>query len=100
MVTSKVKIGALTYKIEYREMDGRWGHCDFDNVKIVLDPAPTKDLKQITFLHECIHGILLNAGINPEDHDERTIDAIANGIIALLRDNDIYNGDLIKCKKK
>lgn len=100
MLKKKVKIGALEYRIEYRDMDDRWGCCDFDNLKIVLDPTQHKDLLQVTFLHECIHAILLNAGVKPEDHDERTIDAIANGVIALLHDNDLYNKELIRCKKK
>jgi len=42
-------------------------------------------IRRVTLWHEIVHGILYAAG--QTDHDEVLTDAIAHGIVQVLRDN-------------
>ena len=51
------------------------------------------DIQRVTLIHEALHAILYAAGI-AGDHDERVIDALAYGLVSLLRDNPALVGYL------
>ena len=91
-----VKIGPIGYTI--REVRGLrsdddtelLGEIDYSACVIKLDRTANVQCKRVTLLHEVIHGILTNAGV--QEHDESLIDAIAFGLYGVLRDNDELAG--------
>lgn len=87
-----VQIGPLRYKVvEVEELasersgalygDINYGKC---RIRIAADSCP--QIKQATLWHEILHGILAGAA-HTDDHNEAHIDAIAHGLIQVLRDN-------------
>ena len=87
-----IQIGPLRYKVvEVEELasersgalygDICYGKC---RIRIAADSSP--QIKLVTLIHEILHGILANAAL-VEDHNEAHIDALAHGLIQVLRDN-------------
>ncbi len=79
----KIDIGGHSYSINYMDGDkegseGRYllGLNDPRRCKIFLDESMARSRKTETFLHEVIHVILSNTGC---EHNENTIDCLANG---------------------
>ena len=70
-------------------MGNQVGEIDvFEGVIYIEDNAPRGQL--ITLLHEIIHAILYSAGysnLDDEEHDEKFVDAIANGLYTVIKDN-------------
>lgn len=58
----------------------RWLRC-----QIAVAPGVHPQARVQILLHEIVHGILHNAGI--DEQPENTVDAIAHGLIQVLRDN-------------
>ena len=83
----KFDIGGHNYNVNLVESkttsDGKMllGHHDTRTCTINLDGGMSKTRTQETFLHEIVHVILTNAGM--QDHDETMIDATANGLLQL-----------------
>lgn len=87
----QIKIGPLCYEVvEVAELASAGGelHGDINyrkcRIRIDADDAP--QIKRVTLWHEILHGILTGAA-QSEDHNEAHIDALAHGIIQVLRDN-------------
>lgn len=88
-----VQIGPLRYKVvevdELASMGGAgalYGDINYGKCRIRIASDSSAQIKQVTLIHEILHGILNNAAY-PEAHDEQVIDALAHGLIQLLRDN-------------
>lgn len=87
----KIKIGSITYKVMYHDQlldeddNPLNGQIDFDELIIHMDKSLKKELNKVILIHECIHGILNNAG--QEDHDEQYINIISYGIMDLIKNN-------------
>jgi hypothetical protein len=86
-----IQIGPLRYEVvEVEELAGKAGELCGDitaykcRIRIAADMDP--QAKLVTLWHEILHGILSTAAHN-EDHNEAHIDALAHGIIQVLRDN-------------
>ena len=87
----QIKIGPLRFQvIEVPELASESGelHGDinFRKCRIRIDADDSPQIKQITLWHEILHGILYGAA-HRSDHNEAHIDALAHGIIQVLRDN-------------
>jgi len=90
-----LKIGAIQVRVEEDHdlydvtNDGQhrqlWGVFIEQQGLIVLASEASQSRKQVTLVHEALHGILNNA--NVADQDEEQITLLAPGIVALLRDN-------------
>lgn len=82
-----VRIGPIDYELIRGVCHhNSYGECDYDNGCIFIREGMTPAITFITELHEYIHAILFNAGFST-DHDERMVDALANGLALLSRDN-------------
>jgi len=83
----KLDIGGHNYKVNLVESktmeNGKMllGNHDARTCTINLDKGMSKSRTQETFLHEVVHVILTNAGM--QNHDEVVIDATANGLLQL-----------------
>tara|TARA_Y100000361_G_scaffold120859_1_gene112642 strand:+ start:209 stop:529 length:321 start_codon:yes stop_codon:yes gene_type:complete len=82
----EINIGGHDYKIielplqhedESKELYGR--HMVKENI-ILINEDIHKSRKEETLIHEILHAIFFNYGLN---HDERVIDAISNGLFQL-----------------
>ena len=81
-----ITIGAVVYRVVERELDGTLcGDIDPMACRIRIRDDMHAQAQQVTLWHEVIHGILMNAGYR--DHDEQQIDALAYGLVQVLRDN-------------
>lgn len=98
-----VNIGGIWHKVEWvddlrREFeDGEkqlYGYIDHERCRIQIEQHNDKRVKQASIVHECIHGILHQAGHYDIDrvHEERLAQCLGYGIARLLRDNP----DLVK----
>jgi|9_EtaG_2_1085328.scaffolds.fasta_scaffold00040_32 Zn-dependent peptidase ImmA (M78 family) len=82
----EINIGGHDYKIielplehedKSKELYGR--HMVKENI-ILINEDIHKSRKEETLIHEILHAIFFNYGLN---HDERVIDAISNGLFQL-----------------
>ncbi len=90
-----VKIGAVTYNIkeldDLHDVDGEGrkvyfhGRIDYSEALVKIAEDQAHDVKVVTLWHELLHAILKNAGY--DDHSETHIDALAYGLIQVMRDN-------------
>ena len=86
----QITIGPLSYAVveveELASASGElYGDINYERCRIRIRAESDPQIKHVTLWHEVLHGILRNAAI--EDHDEQQIDALAHGIIQVLRDN-------------
>lgn len=91
----RVKIGPVVYEIHYEknpvgaDEDGKavwlnW-RCRINEASIMLDSTLADDMKPVVLLHETMHAILEQAGV--EDHPESLVKALGYGIVQMLREN-------------
>lgn len=89
-----VKLGPHTYNIvevdNLRGDDGTKldGQIEYHKLTIEIDSDTVSTYKRCVLWHELIHGMLDNAGIDSDMHDETTIDIIASGVMQVLQDNE------------
>jgi hypothetical protein len=87
----QIVIGPISYRVVHIEElasdTGRLhGDIDFSKCRIRLDAGDDPQRQHQTLWHEALHGILWGAG-HRDDHNEAQIEALAHGIIQVLRDN-------------
>lgn len=87
-----VQIGPLRYKVvEVEELaspasGALYGDINYGKCRIRIAADSCAQMKQVTLMHEILHGILVCAA-QTEEHNEAHIDALAHGLIQVLRDN-------------
>ena len=92
----KVKIGPIDYAYELvtdlhdkESGDSKWqplfGQIEYGTGEMRISDTLPPGQRRVTTLHEVIHGVLVNAGI--DDHNEVLISALAHGLVQVLRDN-------------
>lgn len=92
----RIKIGAIGYAYKLvpdlhddYDQQGKWqplyGHIKYNTGEMCVSDSLPPGQRRVTTLHEVIHGVLTNAGI--EDHNETLISALAHGLVQVLRDN-------------
>lgn len=91
MLPNEIKVGPITYTIqevdELRGDSGQLllGQIEYHKARIRLLDSLNANAKEVTLWHELLHALLAGAGYT--DHNEQHIDAIAHGLVQLLRDN-------------
>ncbi len=86
----RILIGPIRYKVVETDIPSICGDINTVKCCIRLNKAMRPDIRQVTLWHEIVHGILYAAG--QTDHDEVLTDAIAHGIVQVLRDNPELRG--------
>jgi hypothetical protein len=90
---SEIKVGAYTYKIvvmgsQESAAKGRYGECASVELRIGIQEWFASPAKAVdTFLHECLHAVFYERGIENEDKEERTVGILSTGLTALFLDN-------------
>ena len=100
---SKLKIGPLTYTVIYTsnpitiddengDSHACWGDIEYISQTIQIDKTATKEKQRVSLLHEAIHAIDKEYQTNLT---EPTVVCLANGIMAILRQNKWFREKLL-----
>lgn len=92
-IPKKFKYMGLEYTVSYASpVDGArpnaWACTNHRQQTIVIDPTMTHQLQEQTFIHELLHVIFFNMGLDQLDKDnmeEVFVNSMANGLYALLK---------------
>ena len=93
VITDEVKIGGKTYdviKIKLPILLDNMAHggiLDTEECKIQLNTERATQSIEHHFIHEILHAIAKDRGLNDLFADETTIDALASGVHAFITDN-------------
>jgi len=89
-IPKSVRIAGLDYAVERVSQTGlelqAEGHINYREQLITLCDTGQAYAK-VTFLHECLHGMLEALGLTEANQDERLIDGLAHQLYQLLEDN-------------
>lgn len=89
-IPNAVKIGGIEYAVTNISQTGldvqREGSISYREQMITICDTG-KEYAKITFLHECIHGMLEALGLYKENENENLIDGLAHQLYQLLEDN-------------
>lgn len=85
----KVKIGGIIYPIEIKDdlvgHTGNWGETNLKKTTIALDSNMSKQRTEQTLVHEIVHGLFMEAGI---EDDEDKVNRLGIVLHQVLKDND------------
>jgi hypothetical protein len=102
MLPAKVKIGAITYKVkEVNNMHEEFDHLGqilYTKGKIQVDKDLADDWKEQVLVHEILHGVFFEAGI--EEQDEDMINRVSIILHQVLKDNDLSFSKSEKVRNK
>ncbi len=78
IIPSEFQLGGIKWTVRrMKRLKGKWGDTNILKQEIrVLDTLP-QEIKEQTFCHELMHAIEIALGNNPDDHDEKAVDARA-----------------------
>lgn len=89
---SKVRIGPIEYDIDYvRDLTGDNGNelvgrAVYHKAQILIDMDQDDNVMPVTMLHEILHAILFQIG-SKHCGDEKLMEGLSTGLLALLKDN-------------
>ena len=90
MLPATVRIGHVDYRVHVQhkpKVKGRLvdGRIRYSRARITVARHLGPQAARLTLWHEIMHGILTHAGLT--DQSEQVIEALANGVVQVLRDN-------------
>ena len=91
---TRIQVGSSTFEVEeyvkeVADAKGHWGKCSWKDAKIYVDTSGNTARTTNTLLHEVVHAIAREWGIelvNPEEN-ERFVECLTNGLLTTLRQN-------------
>ena len=98
----KVEIDGCNFEVIYSKetivVDGKacYGSIDYDASTISIDNNVSEYTKNVSLLHEIVHGILDSRGFREESSDEELVEQTARCLYATL----LHSPDLIKLIQK
>ena len=98
----KIEIDGCNYNVLYSKepiiVDSRtcYGSIDYDTSTISIDNNVSEYTKNVSLLHEIVHGILDSRGFHEESSDEELVEQTARCLYATL----LHSPDLIKLIQK
>lgn len=90
VMTDTVKISGIDYTIGGFDTDvdrNLMGRLSYDVAQIYIRNDLPIDKKYETLLHEVMHAVYMNAGLQPGDEEEKVVTALSSGIYQFLKDN-------------
>lgn len=97
-IPKKLKIGGFIWSVEESEKvsnEGEvFGSTHFKKQRIFIDPSETQQKKEHTLIHEILHAIWWQTGLNnrykdKKEMEEEIIQAVAHGLYQVLKDNSL-----------
>ena len=93
----EIYISPLTYKLVFEDEpkmtpEGDYSaYTDNENLKLVIKRTLAKGKMEVTILHEVLHAILIQAGLNLDEaddsHFEQIIEVLSHSLLALIKNN-------------
>lgn len=88
-----MRIGPIDYEIvECERFSDSLGMIDNETSQIKVLKSLKSQARSVTILHECVHGILYQAGM---EHDDAVAEILAHGFYDLIRNNPTFFEDLV-----
>ena len=88
-IKKKTNIGHVPYTVDNTHDFGEEnliGECIPEKSKILISHELTKEKQQLTYIHECIHGILYEYGVDIGDLDEeKLVTQLTPGVYELIK---------------
>lgn len=88
MRPSAVRIIGKTYGIAYVNGDplaeGEFGECDFDKQRVSIADSLHLEQEQDTVLHELLHAVAHETGVNLQ---ERQVRPLATALLGIIKEN-------------
>ncbi|EGO5453284.1 TPA: hypothetical protein ACHV3V_003115 [Listeria monocytogenes] len=92
-IPEQVKIGAINYKVQEKEVVdndlNNWGACVFHDNHIEVLAGLSDERKEQTLIHEILHAIFYEAGF--EEQDEDLINRAGIVLYQVLKDNNLFH---------
>lgn len=98
----KVEIDGCNFEVIYCKepivVDGKacYGSIDYDSSTISIDNNVSEYTKNVSLLHEIVHGILDSRGFHEESSDEDFVEQVARCLYSTL----LHSPDLVKLIQK
>ena len=98
----KIEIDGCNFEVMYTKepiiVDNKtcYGRIDYDSATILIDDAVADYTKNISLVHEIIHGILDARGFYEESADEDFVEQVARCLYSTL----LHSPDLVKLIQK
>ena len=98
----KIEIDGCNFEVMYTKepiiVDNKtcYGRIDYDSATILIDDAVADYTKNVSLVHEIIHGILDARGFYEESADEDFVEQVARCLYSTL----LHSPDLIKLIQK
>jgi hypothetical protein len=86
----RIKVGAYDWRIKVDPGPSEdYGETNFDKAEITIWPANHQSPERIvgTVIHELLHCIYGDAGLDVNDEEERVVVSFETGLVSLFRDN-------------
>ena len=99
-IPKKIKIGGFIWTIEENQdvaLEGNmFGSTHYRTQKLFLEKESTQQKKEQCLLHEIMHAIWWQTGLNERYKEKREIEeeiiqTLSNGIYQVLKDNKFYD---------
>ena len=98
----KIEIDGCNFEVMYTKepiiVDNKtcYGRIDYDSATILIDDAVADYTKNVSLVHEIIHGILDARGFYEESADEDFVEQVARCLYSTL----LHSPDLLKLIQK
>ena len=98
----KIEIDGCNFEVMYTKepiiVDNKtcYGRIDYDSATILIDDAVADYTKNVSLVHEIIHGILDARGFYEESADEDFVEQVARCLYSTL----LHSPDLVKLIQK
>ena len=98
----KIEIDGCNFEVMYTKepiiVDNKtcYGRIDYDTATILIDDAVADYAKNVSLLHEIVHGILDARGFYEESSDEELVEQVARCLYSTL----LHSPDLVKLIQK
>lgn len=93
-MTTTINICGIPYQVDEFEADvdrNLMGRLQYDTAQIFVRKDIPLDKKMETLLHEVMHTVYMNAGLQPNDEEEKVVTALSSGVYQFLKENkDVY----------
>lgn len=89
-MTDTINIAGISYTVEPFETDvdrNLMGRLAYDTAQIYVRKDLPIDKKYETLLHEVLHAVYMNAGLQQGDDEEKIVTALSSGLYQFLKDN-------------
>lgn len=89
-MTDIINIAGISYTVEPFETDvdrNLMGRLAYDTAQIYVRKDLPIDKKYETLLHEVLHAVYMNAGLQQGDEEEKIVTALSSGLYQFLKEN-------------